>query len=209
MTDKRRRRSPKGSPRALFSRPSTFVFSAGRIDELPVQERPEVCFAGRSNVGKSSLINALLRRKSLVHTSSKPGKTRRLNYLALGDALWLVDMPGYGYANRSRRETDAWLRLIGAYIEGRRNLACAYVLIDARRGVGELDHTFMDLLDSAGVTQQWVLTKSDKVAPGAKSDFREALDRHPTLAAPPLRTSAYKGTGLDALRADIARCIAS
>ena len=192
----------------LFRRPCTFAFSATGLGALPTDERPEVCFGGRSNVGKSSLLNALVGRRSLARTSSSPGRTRMLNFFDLGSVLWLVDLPGYGFARASTREAQAWGRLVEAYLLERRSLLRAYVLIDARRGIGPADHAYMALLDRAGVSHRVIVTKVDKIRPSESgaSDlaFTEALGSHPASLPQPIRTSAAKRRGLAELRTDIA-----
>ena len=180
------------------------------MDSLPGEERVEVCFAGRSNVGKSSLLNALLGRRArgLARTSAKPGHTRQLNFYDLDGKVWLVDLPGYGYAKASKTEARAWQRLTNAYLAERRGLGRAYVLIDARRGIGTADHQFMDKLDAAGVSHRCVLTKIDKLAPGDQGTILESvapgLSQHPAAHPHPLATSVRAKEGLEELRADIA-----
>src|SRR6478736_7785019 len=149
---------------ALFKAPSTFVKGVVRVADLPQDGRPEVAFAGRSNVGKSSLINALTRQKSLARVSVTPGRTRELNFFTLGKdhALYLVDMPGYGYAKASKSAVKGWTRLIGDYLKGRRELKRVFLLIDARHGIKPNDQETMTLLDEAAVSYQAVLTKADK-----------------------------------------------
>lgn len=192
----------------LFSRPCSFALGAASLDALPCEDRAEICFGGRSNAGKSSLLNALLGRRALARASAQPGCTRQLNYFDLDGSLWLVDLPGYGYARASRTEARRWQALAGKYVAGRRGLRRAYVLIDARRGVTDSDHEFMARLDSAGVSHRCVLTKIDKL-PAAGRDMlpdQVATDlvRHPAAHPLPLATSARLRDGLEALRADIA-----
>ena len=153
---------------ALFKAPSTFVKGVVAIDGLPQDGRPEVAFAGRSNVGKSSLINALTGQKSLARVSVTPGRTRELNFFTLGkdDAFYLVDMPGYGYARAPKAEVKGWTRLIQDYLKGRRELKRVFLLIDARHGLKESDREIMTLMDEAAVSYQGVLTKADKPKAG-------------------------------------------
>ncbi len=197
--------------RRLFRQPCAFAIGASDLGALPDDGRPEVCFGGRSNVGKSSLLNALVGRRALARTSSSPGRTRTLNYFDLGGVLWLVDLPGYGYARASWREARAWGRLVEAYLGTRRSLLRAYVLIDARRGVGDSDHAFLSLLDRAGIGFQAVATKEDKIRPSERgasdASILEALHTHPAARPTVLRTSARKRTGLDELRVDIAAAL--
>ena len=191
----------------LFRRPCRFLRTVPHLDDLPADGPPEVCFGGRSNCGKSSLLNALVDRRGLARASGSPGRTRALNYFDLGGVLWLVDLPGYGYARASIREARAWGRLVEAYLRSRRNLRRAYVLVDARRGIGALDHTYMSLLDEAGISHRTVATKMDKIRPsrqGASDAALEAaLAAHPAARAGVLRTSATRRSGLEALRRDI------
>ncbi len=199
--------SPGDMAERLFRKPCTFALSAPGLASLPDDGRPEVCFGGRSNAGKSSLLNAVVGRRALARTSSSPGRTRALNFFDLGGILWMVDLPGYGYARASNREAKAWGRLVEHYFRERRSLLRAYVLIDARRGIGQADHAFMSLLDAAGVSYRAVVTKSDKIRPseqGASDEaISEALRTHPAAFPEPLRTSAAKRRGLEALRSDI------
>ena len=194
--------------RVLCSGSCEFVLGAAALTQLPEADRPEIAFAGRSNVGKSSLINGLLWRKNLARASSEPGRTRELNYFDLGEGrLWLVDLPGFGYAKVSRSQAQEWQRLTLRYLQGRVNLRRVFLLVDSRRGLMDTDHEVMDMLDSAAVTYQIVLTKADKVkrteADAVRSKVADALRKRP--AAPPVirQTSAEKGWGLPELRAEI------
>lgn len=193
----------------LFRKPCSFARSVHRLADLPEDGRPEVCFWGRSNCGKSSLLNALVGRRSLAHTSSAPGRTRSLNYFDLAGRLWLVDLPGYGYARASAREASAWDRLVQAYLGFRRNLSRVYVLVDARRGVGAADHGFLSLLDQAGLSHLLVVTKTDKIRPSERGATDESLmagiARHPAALQTFLRSSAKARIGLAELRADIVK----
>ncbi len=194
--------------RKLFAGPCNFVKGVVAIDGLPAPDRPEVCFAGRSNVGKSSLINALTGRKALARASNTPGRTQEINYFALGDAGYLVDLPGYGYAEAPLAKVAAWQDLLRRYLAGRVTLARAYVLIDARHGVKAIDHEIMALLDRSAVSFQAVLTKADKpksVALAAIVDAVKAnLARHPAAFPEIAITSSETGEGIDLLRAAIA-----
>lgn len=194
--------------RVLFAGPCTFVLGAAALTQLPEADRPEIAFAGRSNVGKSSLINGLLNRKNLARASSEPGRTRELNYFDLGEGrLWLVDLPGFGYAKVSRTQAQEWQRLTLRYLRGRVNLRRVFLLVDSRRGLMDTDHEVMDMLDAAAVTYQIVLTKADKVKMSEIEKTREktelALKKRPA-AHPVIRsTSSEKGWGLPELRAEI------
>ena len=175
---------------------------------LPPEGLPEICFAGRSNVGKSSLINGLLNRKNLARASSEPGRTRELNYFDLGEGrLWLVDLPGFGYAKVSRTQAQEWQRLTLRYLQGRVNLRRVFLLVDSRRGLMDTDLEVMDMLDTAAVTYQVVMTKADKIkkteAEATRAKIEKALAKcaaaHPVIRL----TSAEKGWGLPELRAEI------
>lgn len=194
--------------RLLFAAECRFFHAAQRLDQLPPINRPEVAFAGRSNVGKSSLLNALTGRKALARTSTEPGRTRQLNFFDLGGRLTLVDMPGYGYARASKDIKADWQGLMFDYLRGRPSLRRVVLLLDARIELKPSDHQVMELLDRAAVTFQLVLTKADGVKPPALSrKLREAEQlarRHP--AAYPLRlaTSSESGEGIALLRAELA-----
>jgi GTP-binding protein len=195
---------------ALFKGSCTFVKGVVDIDGLPRDGKPEIAFAGRSNVGKSSLINALTGRTSLARVSVTPGRTRELNFFTLGknEAVYLVDMPGYGYAKASKAQVKGWTRLIRDYLRGRRELKRVFLLIDARHGLKDNDRETMTLMDEAAISYQAVLTKADK--PGAAAlaatvrATAEALARHPAAFPEIVVTSAEKGTGLETLRAIVA-----
>ena len=194
----------------LFKGPCTFVKGVVEIDGLPRDGKPEIAFAGRSNVGKSSLINALTGQKSLARVSVTPGRTRELNFFTLGknDDFYLVDMPGYGYARASKAEVKGWTRLIQDYLKGRRELKRVFLLIDARHGLKESDREIMTLMDEAAVSYQGVLTKADKPK-GAELAAIEAkvgteLAKRPAAYPQLIATSARTGAGIPELRAEIA-----
>jgi len=194
--------------RKLCAGPVTFLLGAADLHQLPEADRPEIAFAGRSNVGKSSLINALLNRKGLARASAEPGRTRELNYFDLGEGrMWLVDLPGFGYAKVSRTQVEKWTKLTRKYLRGRVNLRRIFLLIDSRRGLMPPDLEMMEMLDTAAVTYQLVLTKADKVKTTDVEALRETiqtgLKKHPA-AHPIVRiTSSEKGFGLPELRAEI------
>jgi GTP-binding protein len=191
--------------RKLFAGPCDFMRGISTLDHLPPGNRSEIAFAGRSNVGKSSLVNALTGRKTLAKTSNTPGRTQQLNFFDLGGRLTMVDMPGYGYAKVSKTERDDWNELIYNYLRGRPNLRCVFILIDARHGVKETDEELMTLLDQTAVQYRVVLTKSDKVKREdlAKSENSviAALKNHIAGYPGVNKTSSEKGYGIPELRA--------
>ena len=198
--------------RLLFAGPCDFVLGAVDLKQLPEPDRPEVAFAGRSNVGKSSLINALTGRKTLARTSNTPGRTQEINVFALGrpetEQLYLVDLPGYGFAAAPKPQVTRWTRLVNGYLKTRPGLRRVFLLIDARHGVKPPDEAVMADLDSAAVSYQAVLTKADKITAAELEDRLEAteetLRRHPAAYPAILATSAVKGLGIEQLRAEIA-----
>jgi GTP-binding protein len=194
--------------RKLFAGPCDFVKGVVALDGLPPADRVEVCFAGRSNVGKSSLINALTGRKGLARASNTPGRTQEINYFDLGGRLYLVDLPGYGYAEAPPALVAKWQALLKAYLQGRPTLRRAFVLIDARHGIKKVDQEIMALLDTAAVAYQVVLTKADKPRGGALDPVveatRAALVKRPAAHPELLLTSSETGAGLPELRAEMA-----
>ena len=194
----------------LFKGPCLFVKGVVAIDGLPQDGKPEAAFAGRSNVGKSSLINALTGRTSIARVSVTPGRTRELNFFTLGkdEFLYLVDMPGYGYAKASKAQVKGWTQLIRDYLKGRRELKRVFLLIDARHGLKENDREIMTLMDEAAVSYQVVLTKADKPKGGALAatmgQVAEELAKHPAAYPQLIATSARTGAGIPELRAAVA-----
>ena len=195
--------------RLLFSGSAEFVMGVVDLAGLPPADRLEVCFAGRSNVGKSSLINALTGRAKLARASTEPGRTRELNYFDISEGrLFLVDLPGFGYAKVSKTQVAAWTKLIRAYLRGRPSLRRVFLLVDSRRGLMDTDTEIMDLLDGAAVNYQIILTKVDKVpkaevektATAVSAKLKKRGAAHPVV----LQTSSEKGWGIAELRAEIA-----
>jgi GTP-binding protein len=197
--------------RRLFTADWRFAAAAGSLATLPVMTGAEVAFAGRSNVGKSSLINALAGRKALARTSHTPGRTQELIFFAGPPPLTLVDMPGYGYAAAPKTKVKAWTELIHAYLRGRANLARVYVLIDARHGLKAPDMAVLDTLDEAAVSYHIVLTKADQVrallVPTIATSIGAAIARRPAAFPGVIATSARDGAGIAELRAAIARLL--
>ena len=194
--------------RLLFAGPCDFFHAAQTLGDLPGQRLPEVAFAGRSNVGKSSLLNALTGRRALARVSATPGRTKQLNFFDLGGRLTLVDMPGYGYAEASKSVKEAWQGMMFDYLRGRATLRRAILLIDARVGFKPADEAAMTLLDQAACAFQIVLTKADKVKPAplaAMRDKARSVSRAHTAALPTvLVTSSETGAGIETLRAELA-----
>lgn len=194
---------------SLFGRPWGFVRGVPSFEFLPEADRPEIAFVGRSNVGKSSLINAVAGQRGLARTSNTPGRTQELNYFVTPDVLlYLVDMPGYGFAQAPKEKVKAWTELVREYLRGRPTLKRVFVLIDARHGLKPADREIMRLLDEAAVSYQIVLTKADKPSRSAleavAAATRAALGEHPAAYPYLIVTSAEKGTGIDILRSAIA-----
>jgi GTP-binding protein len=194
--------------RLLFAGPVTFVKGVVAMPGLPPADRLEVCFAGRSNVGKSSLINALTGRKTLARASNTPGRTQEINYFALGEERYLVDLPGYGFAEAPVAVVAKWQALLRLYLSGRATLRRAFVLIDARHGIKAVDEEILKLLDRSAVTFQAVLTKVDKISRTEREAIIEqvkgALAKHPAAYPEIVVTSSEKGEGIETLRALIA-----
>ena len=194
--------------RLMFAGPVDFLKGVVAMDGLPPPDRVEVCFAGRSNVGKSSLINALTGRRWLARSSNTPGRTQEINYFTAGDSHYLVDLPGYGFAEAPKPVVERWQRLLKAYLAGRQTLRRAFVLIDMRHGVKKVDEEILDLLDKSAVPFQVVMTKADKVKKAevdrVMAQVRDALQKHPAAYPELVVTSSEKGEGIEDLRAIIA-----
>jgi GTP-binding protein len=195
--------------RLLFAAECRFFYAAQRLDQLPPIARPEVAFAGRSNVGKSSLLNALTGRKTLARTSAEPGRTRQLNFFDLGERLTLVDMPGYGYARASKDIKADWQGLMFEYLRGRPSLRRVVLLLDARIEIKQSDHDVMDLMDRAAVTFQIALTKVDSIKAPALSRkmdaVRELARKHAAAYPLIISTSSETGEGVALLRAELSK----
>ncbi len=194
--------------RVLFARECRFVIGVAGLDQVPPTDMPEIAFVGRSNVGKSSLLNALTGRHALARTSNQPGRTQQLNFFDLDDRLMLVDLPGYGYASAPKAMVERWTRLVRAYLKGRSVLRRCCLLIDARHGIKDVDREMMAMLDTAAVNYQVILTKADK--PGTAELARRLdsltaeLSRHPAAHPHVLITSARHNIGISELRAVLA-----
>ena len=195
--------------RVAFARPVEFMMGAAKIEQLPPPDLPEVAFAGRSNVGKSSLINGLAGRKQLARSSSEPGRTREVNFFVADGQFRLVDLPGYGWAKASKTTTKKFQNLGRDYLRGRVNLKRVYLLIDARHGLKKVDDEALDALDLAAVSYQIVLTKADKLKKGEAEKVQaatlKAISKRPAAYPAVIVTSAEKGEGLPELRAEIMR----
>ena len=197
--------------RKLFSGPVDFLKGVVAMDGLPEADRVEVCFAGRSNVGKSSLINAITNRKALARASNTPGRTQEINFFELGEKRYLVDLPGYGFANAPVAVVEKWQRLLKNYLSGRPNLRRAFVLIDSRHGIKPVDEEIMQLMNRSALTFQVVLTKIDKIKEPEQEkvllQVRSKLAKHPAAFPELVVTSSDKGDGIATLRAVIAGLI--
>jgi len=194
--------------RLLFARDVTFMLSAVSLETLPPARLPEICFAGRSNVGKSSLINALTNRKGLARASNTPGRTRELNYFNVDDRLFVVDLPGYGYAKASKSDIARWTKLTRQFLFGRASLRRVFLLIDSRHGLKDSDLELMAMLDETAVTYQLILTKTDKLKKGeldkVSTKTQKSISKRPAAFPQIINTSSETKNGLDLLRAEIA-----
>lgn len=195
----------------FFRTPCEFLLSVASLKQLPPDDLVEVAFAGRSNVGKSSLINALFGQKKLAKTSSTPGRTQQLNYFKLGNKLYLVDLPGYGFAKAPKEIVKNWQNLIKTYLVGRANLRRVFLLIDSRHGIKKIDEEIMDMLDKAAVTYQIVLTKIDKISTKELehifNETTQKISKHTAAHITVLQTSSEKNLYLDELKAEIAELV--
>ena len=197
--------------RLLFSRETSFVKGVVDMQGLPSPDKIEVCFSGRSNVGKSSLINALTGRKGLARASNTPGRTQEINFFSIPENHYLVDLPGYGYASAPVKVVEQWQNLLKQYLAGRQSLRRAFVLVDGRHGVKKVDTEIMSMLDSSAVTFQVVLTKLDKVKEKDRENIleqvRSSLQNHPAAFPEIILTSSEKGWGIQTLRSVIAMLV--
>jgi GTP-binding protein len=197
--------------RLLFARPTEFLKGVVAMSGLPPADRLEVCFAGRSNVGKSSLINALTGRKGLARASNTPGRTQEINFFTADETHYLVDLPGYGFANAPLPVVKKWQALLKQYLSGRQSLRRAFVLVDARHGIKKVDEEIMKLLDTSAVTFQVVMTKADKVRKQELErnlkQTREKLSKHPAAYPEIVLTSSEKNEGIETLRSIIATLV--
>lgn len=206
ISEEKQERLARG--RELFNKKCDFVLSVANLNQLPDGDRVEVAFAGRSNVGKSSLINALFGKKKLAKTSSTPGRTQQLNYFNLDDKLYLVDLPGYGFAKAPKDIVKNWQKLINSYLVGRATLRRVFLLIDSRHGIKKIDEEIMEMLDRAAVTYQIVLTKIDKISAKELEKVLTATGKivreHTAAHVTVLKTSSEKNLYLDELKAETA-----
>lgn len=191
----------------LFNKRCDFMLSVASLKQLPLDDKVEVAFAGRSNVGKSSLINALFGQRKLAKTSSTPGRTQQLNYFNLNDKVYIVDLPGYGFAKAPKDIVKNWQNLINTYLVGRANLRRVFVLIDSRHGIKKIDEEIMDMLDKAAVTYQIVLTKTDKISEKELNkildDTNKKIEKHTAAYVSIIATSSEKNLGLNELKAEV------
>ena len=193
--------------RLLFAQSCDFIIGCARLDQVPNTDLPEIAFAGRSNVGKSSLINTLVGQKALARTSNTPGRTQQINFFDLGSRLMIADLPGYGYARAPKAQVQKWTLLVQSYLVGRANLRRILVLVDARHGLKDNDRSVMMVLDKAAQPYQVVLTKADKIKPRPLTDLQDRIEKeaakHPAAHPHVMVTSSQKGLGIAALRAEL------
>ena len=193
--------------RLLFAQACDFIIGCARLDQVPNTDLPEIALAGRSNVGKSSLINTLVGQKGLARTSNTPGRTQQINFFSLGSQLMIADLPGYGYARAPKAQVQKWTLLVQSYLVGRANLRRVLVLVDARHGLKDNDRSVMMILDKAAQPYQVVLTKADKIKPRPLTDLQGRIEKeaaqHPAAHPNVMVTSSQKGRGIAELRAEL------
>ena len=194
--------------RKLFAQPCKFIIGVANLDQLPITNLPEIAFAGRSNVGKSSLVNALTGRKTLARTSNTPGRTQQINLFALDERLMMADLPGYGFAKAPKTEVDRWVRVMTAYLKGRQPLRRCCLLVDSRHGLKASDKNAMTMMDKAAVSYQVILTKCDKIKPETLKKLEQTtladLAKHPAAFPSLHRTSSVSSLGIPELKAALA-----
>ena len=199
--------------KALFKNKTNFVLGVAELTQLPLTDLPEIAFAGRSNVGKSSIINAITGQKGLAKTSNTPGRTQQLNFFNTAEQFHLVDLPGYGYAQAPEKQVKQWQKVIFAYLQGRVNLKRVFLLIDSRHGIKNVDKDIMKMLDTAAVVYQIVLTKADKISLASlnkiKNETELEVSKHAAAYTKVLATSSEKNIGIDEVRAEIASLVYS
>lgn len=207
-TDAEAEKAALETGRLLFAAECTFLLGVASLSQVPETTLPEIAFAGRSNVGKSSLINALTGRKTLARTSNTPGRTQQINFFDLGGRLMITDLPGYGYAKAPVAEVKRWTRMIKSYLRGRVQLRRVLVLVDARHGLKDTDRQVMSALDDSAVSYQVVLTKTDKISATALTELKEKtlkeLSKHVASHPVVLVSSSRKVIGVEELRAELA-----
>jgi len=208
MSDDDQLASQVAAANKLFAQEVTFMLGAAKLEQVPDTDLPEIALAGRSNVGKSSLINALLNRKDMARTSNTPGRTQQVNFFDLGGKLVIADLPGYGYAKAPKDQVQGWTRLVNSYLKGRQQLRRTLVLIDSRHGLKASDHDVMKMLDTAAQPYQVILTKTDKITKGQLEKVlgttRTAIKPHVAAHPEILLTSSRKSVGIEGLRVELA-----
>lgn len=197
----------------LFAQSCRFVLGAADPKQVPATDYTEVALVGRSNVGKSSLLNAIVRRKDMARVSNTPGRTQQLNFFELGQQLMVVDLPGYGFAKAGKEKAKTWTKLMKAYLKGRPQLRRVYLLVDSRHGLKESDLEMMDMLDEAAVSYAVVLTKTDKIVDRQLRDViaqvEETMPKHPACYPEVLPSSSQTGFGVIAIQENIAALVKS